>query len=142
MKRFFQPKYILLFFFLIAAFFLLRKEFEPKEDVLIAGDQSDALCPAHHIHLKLDTVQIFVRKEEPDSSYFAIQRKYFPMAHDTFFLLQWFQDDQHKNTTRAQVWYCPAEMLEKVRLPRTRTGLLDFAMDPMPSWAWSFCPQQ
>jgi hypothetical protein len=108
MKKLLQPKYIILFVFLIAAFFLLRKEFEGENDVLIAGDQSNALCPVHNIHLKLDTVEIHIRKEEPDSAYFAIQKKYFPMAQDTFYLLQWFQDDEHKNLTRAQVWYCPA----------------------------------
>ena len=108
MKKLLQPKYILLFVLLIAAFFLLRKAFEPHEDVLIAGDQSQALCPVHNIHLKLDTVIIVVRKDDPDSAYSAFQRKNFPMAQDTFYLLQWFQDDEHKNLTRAQIWYCPA----------------------------------
>jgi len=108
MKNILQPKYILLFVLLIAAFFLLRKAFEGHEDVLIAGDQSEALCPIHKIHLKLDTVIIAVRRDEPDSSYIAFQRKNFPMAQDTFYLLQWFQDDEHKNLSRAQIWYCPA----------------------------------
>ena len=108
MKTLLQPKYIILFIFLIAAFFLLRKAFEGEQDVLIAGDQSNSVCPVHNIHLKLDTVEIHIRKEEPDSAYFAIQKKYFPMAQDTFYLLQWFQDDEHKNLTRAQIWYCPA----------------------------------
>lgn len=108
MNKFLQPKYIILFVLLIAAFFLLRRAFEGDKDLLIAGDQKDAVCPVHNIHLKLDTVQIFVRKEETDSSYFAVQRKYFPMAQDTFYLLQWFQDDLHKNVTRAQIWFCPA----------------------------------
>jgi hypothetical protein len=108
MKKLLQPKYILIFVFLVAAFFILRKEFAGEKDVLIAGDQSGKVCPVHNIHLKLDTVEIHVRKEEPDSAFFSIQRKYFPMSQDTFYLLQWFQDDEHKNLTRAQVWYCPA----------------------------------
>jgi hypothetical protein len=108
MKSLFQPKYIVLFILVVAAFFLLRKAFEGQEDILIAGDQSKVRCPVHNVPLKLDTVIIAVRKEEPDSSYIAIQRKYFPMAQDTFYLLQWFQDDEHKNLTHAQIWYCPA----------------------------------
>lgn len=108
MKRLLQPKYVLLLLLLVAAFFLLRKAFEGHEEVLIAGDQSQAVCPLHNIHLKLDTVIIVVRKEEPDSAYLAFQRTNFPMAQDTFFLLQWFQDDEHKNLTHAQIWYCPA----------------------------------
>jgi hypothetical protein len=107
MKNLLQPKYILIFVFLVAAYFLLRKQFEGSHDVLIAGDQSNALCPVHNIKLKLDTVGIYIRKDEPDSAYFAIKKK-FPMAQDTFFLLQWFQDDEHKNLSRAQIWYCPA----------------------------------
>ncbi len=108
MRKFLQPKYIIFFILLVAAFFLLRKGFEPHEDVLIAGDQSEAICPLHKIHLKLDTVVIAVRKDDPDSSYIVFQKKNFPMAQDTFYLLQWFQDDEHKNLSRAQIWYCPA----------------------------------
>jgi hypothetical protein len=108
MKTLLQPKFILLFVFLVAAFFLLRREFEGEKDVLIAGDQSGKVCPVHNILLKLDTVEIHIRKEEPDSTYFAAEKKYFPMAQDTFYLLQWFQDDEHKNLTRAQIWYCQA----------------------------------
>jgi len=108
MKKLLQPKYILLFVVLVAAFFLLRKQFEGSHDVLIAGDQSNALCPVHGIKLKLDTVEVHIRKEEPDSAYFAIQKKNFPMAQDTFYLLQWFQDDEHKDLTHAQIWYCPS----------------------------------
>jgi len=108
MKSLLQPKYIILFLFLVAAFFLLRKQFEGTHDVLIAGDQSNTLCPVHGIKLKLDTVGIYIRKEEPDSAYFAIQKKYFPLAQDSFFLLEWFKDDEHKDLTRAQIWYCPA----------------------------------
>ncbi|MDP4219337.1 MAG: hypothetical protein Q8916_04880 [Bacteroidota bacterium] len=108
MKNLLQPKYILLFIFCVAAFFLLRKQFEGSHDVLIAGDQSNALCPVHHTKLRLDTVGIYIRKDEPDSAYFALQRRSFPLALDTFYLLEWFQDDEHKGLTRAQVWYCPA----------------------------------
>src|SRR5579872_572864 len=107
MKKLLQPKYILLFIFLVAAFFLLRKQFEGAHDVLIAGDQSNTVCPVHHIKLKMDTVGIYIRKEEPDSSYFANEKKYFPFAQDTFYLIEWFKDDEHKDITRAQIWYCP-----------------------------------
>ena len=108
MKTLLQPKYILIFIFLVAAFFLLRKQFESSEDVLRTGDQSNTTCPVHNIKLKLDVVPIAVRKEEPDSSYFAIQKKYFPRALDTLFLLQPLQGEQFQNTTKAEVWYCPA----------------------------------
>ncbi|MFI5263285.1 MAG: hypothetical protein ACHQM6_02080 [Candidatus Kapaibacterium sp.] len=108
MKKLLQPKFIILFLFLVAAFFLLRKQFEGAHDVLIAGEQSNARCPVHNIKLKMDTVGIYIRKEEPDSTYFAVQKKYFPLAQDTFYLLEWFKDDEHKDITRAQIWYCPA----------------------------------
>jgi hypothetical protein len=108
MKKLLQPKYIILFIFLIAAFFLLRKAFEGEQDVLIAGDQSNTVCPVHNIHLKLDTVEIHIRKEEPDSAYFVIQKKYFPFAQDTLYLLEWLHGDSFRDVTRSQVWYCPA----------------------------------
>jgi hypothetical protein len=108
MKKLLQPKYILIFAFLVAAFFLLRKEFEGEKDVLITGDQSGKVCPVHNIRLILDTVEIHIRKEEPDSAYFAIQKKYFPRAEDTLYLLEWLHGDSFKNVTRSQVWYCPA----------------------------------
>ena len=107
MKNILQPKYIIIFVLLVAGFFLIRKQLEGSHDVLIAGDQSNALCPVHKIKLKLDTVEIFVRKQEPDSSYSAFQRKNYPMAQDTFYLIEWFKDDEHKDVTRAQIWYCP-----------------------------------
>jgi hypothetical protein len=106
MKRFLQPKYILLFIFLVAAFFLLRKEFQPTEDILKAGDQSEKVCPVHHIHLKLDVVPIALRKVEPDSSYIILQKNNFPMALDTFFILEPLHGEQFEHTTKAEVWYC------------------------------------
>src|SRR3954470_23984461 len=108
MKRLLQPKYILIFIFLVAAFFLLRKEFTGSEDILKAGDQSDAVCPVHHIHLKLDVVPIAIRKIEPDSASLAEQKKNFPMALDTFFILDPLHGEQFQNTMKAEVWYCPA----------------------------------
>ena len=108
MKRFLQPKYILLFILLVAAFFLLRKQFEGGQDVLKAGDQSDAVCPVHHIRLKLDAVPIIMRKQEPDSSYFFTQKKYFPLALDTFFVLEPLHGEGFENIHKAEVWYCPA----------------------------------
>ncbi|MEP7233976.1 MAG: hypothetical protein ABI778_01650 [Ignavibacteriota bacterium] len=107
MKKILQPKYLIIFILAVAGFLLLRKQFEPHEAVLIAGDQSEKRCPVHDIKLRLDTVGIYVRKEEPDSAYIALRQKYFPLAQDTFYLLQWFLDDEHKNLTRAQIWYCP-----------------------------------
>jgi hypothetical protein len=107
-KKLLQPKFILLFILVIAAFFLLRKEFSASDDILKAGDQSDATCPVHHIHLKVDVVPIFVRKIEPDSSYFMIQKKYFPLALDTFFVLEALHGEQFGNTQKSEVWYCPA----------------------------------
>jgi hypothetical protein len=107
MKALLQPKYILLFIFLIASFFLLRKQFEGNEDILPAGDQSGKVCPVHHIKLKLDVVPIALRKDR-DSEFIALEQKYFPLAQDTFYLLQWFQDQEHQNTNKSEVWYCPA----------------------------------
>ncbi len=108
MKKLLQPKYILILVVLIAAFFLIKKQFEGDQNVLVAGDQSNKLCPVHGLKLKLDIVPIAVRKEEPDSATIAIRSKNFPFAQDTFYLLQWFQDQEHQNTTKAEVWYCPA----------------------------------
>lgn len=108
MKKILQPKYIIALILLAAAFFIVRNAMKTPADVLIAGDQSEKLCPVHNIKLKLDVVPIAVRKEEPDSAYIAIQKKNFPLAQDTFYLLQWFQDDEHKNIEKSQVWYCPA----------------------------------
>ena len=113
MKNILQPKFIILFIFLIAAFFLIRKEFKGKQDILIAGDQSNVICPVHGIRLKLDTVLIVVRKEEPDSASIAIQKKYFPFAQDTLFLLEWLHGDSFRDVTHAQLWYCPACRTEK-----------------------------
>jgi hypothetical protein len=62
----------------------------------------------HHIHLKLDIVPIVLRKEEPDSSYFAIQKNDFPLALDTLFLLEPLHGEQYEHTTKAEVWYCLA----------------------------------
>mgnify|MGYP001793471233 CR=1 FL=1 len=103
MKKLFQPKYIVILILLAASFFIIRNALKVPNDVLIAGDQSEKFCPVHNIKLKLGVVPIAIRKEEPDSAYFAIQRKNFPLAQDTFFLLQWFQDDEHKNMERSQV---------------------------------------
>ena len=108
MKKLLQPKYIIILILLAASFFIIRNALKVPDDVLIAGDQSEKLCPVHTIKLKLDIVPIAVRKEEPDSTYLAIQKKNFPLAQDTFYLLQWFQDDEHKNIEKSQVWYCPA----------------------------------
>src|SRR6202040_3453726 len=107
MKTLLQPKFILLFVFLVAAFFLLRREFEGEKDVLIAGDQSGKVCPVHNILLKLDTVEVHIRKEEPDSTYFAAEKKYFPMAQDTFFLLPLFPPSRsiRKSRTFRGMWW-------------------------------------
>ncbi len=92
---------------LFAGYFLLRKEFSGISDIAPAADHSQDVCPVHKILLKLDTVIIAVRKNDPDSVYLAAQKQYFPMAQDTFWLLQWYQDDEHKHLTRSEVWYCP-----------------------------------
>ena len=107
MKKLLQPKYIIIAALCVVAFFLVRNEFSSKSDVLAAGS-AGGFCPLHKDKLRLDTVKIVVRKEESDSSYLAIQKANFPMAQDTFFLLQWFQDDQFKGYTKSEVWYCPA----------------------------------
>lgn len=108
MKKLLQPKYIIILVLLAASFFIVRNALKTPADILIAGDQSEKLCPVHNIKLKLDVVPIAIHKEEPDSFYIADQKKYFPLAQDTFYLLQWFQDDEHKNIERSQVWYCPS----------------------------------
>lgn len=107
MKKLLQPKYLIIAGLCIVAFLLLRNEFSSKSDVLAAGS-SGGNCPIHKDKLKLDTVKIVVQKEERDSGYLALQKANFPMAQDTFFLLQWFQDDQFKGYTKSEVWYCPA----------------------------------
>src|ERR1041385_3675779 len=108
MKSLLQPKFILIFIFLIAAFFLLRKEFVSSDEILKAGDQSDKVCPVHHIHLKVDVVPIMLRTIEPDSSVIAIQKQNFPLALDTFFILEPLHGEQFEHVTKAEVWYCPA----------------------------------
>ena len=62
----------------------------------------------HHIHLKLDVVPIVMRKDEPDSSYFIARKKYFPLALDTFFILEPLHGEGFENIHKAEVWYCPA----------------------------------
>jgi hypothetical protein len=107
MKKLLQPKVLAILAFAIAVFFVAKNEFKGANDIAPATSQKDVLCPVHKIRLKLDTVMIALEKE-PDSVYAANRAKYFPMAQDTFYLLEWYKDDDHKNLKRSEVWYCPA----------------------------------
>jgi len=107
MKRFFTPKNILIFVVVAAAVFLIKNQLRSDPDVLTTGSKGGD-CPVHGTTLRLDTVPIVVRQLEPDSASAAYARANFPMANDSFYLLQWFADDEHKNLRRAEVWYCPS----------------------------------
>jgi hypothetical protein len=106
MKSLLQPKYILLLVVVVAAVFVLKNQLKSTPDVLTTGAKGGT-CPVHGLRLRLDTVPIVVRAVGPDSVTAAYARAHYPMANDSFFLLQWFQDDEHKNLKRAEVWYCP-----------------------------------
>ena len=106
MKALLTPKNILIFIVVAAAVFVIKNQLRSDPDVLVTGSKGGT-CPVHHERLRLDTVQIVVRQIEPDSAGAALAREQFPMANDTFYLLQWFQDDEHKNLKRAEVWFCP-----------------------------------
>lgn len=106
MKSFLQPKYILLVIVVVAAFFVIRNQLRSGSDILETGSRGGT-CSLHGVRLRLDTVAIVVRHTEPDSLAAAREHALYPMAQDTFYLLSWFKDDEYKNYTRAQVWYCP-----------------------------------
>lgn len=107
MKNFLQPKYLAVLAFLIAGFFVVRNEFKGANDIAPAAPHKQELCPIHSVHLRLDTVKIAIESTVSDSAFIANRNKYFPLAQDTFFLLEWYKDDEHKNMTKSQVWFCP-----------------------------------
>jgi hypothetical protein len=108
MKNILQPKYIAILVFVIAGFFIVRNEFKGANDIAPAAPQKQELCPVHNVHLLLDTVKIAIETDVYDSIFAANRVKYFPLAQDTFYLLEWYKDDEHKNMTRSEVWFCPA----------------------------------
>jgi hypothetical protein len=123
MKRFLTPKNVLIFVVALAAFFLIKNQLRSDPDVLATGSKGGE-CPVHGTRLRLDTVAIVVRQLEPDSSTAAYERANFPMANDSFYLLQWFADDEHKNLRRAEVWFCTECRKSKSELSTIFTLLL------------------
>lgn len=107
MKRFLTPRNILILVLVVAAFFVIRNQLRTTPEVLVTGSKGGE-CPVHDVRLRLDTVPIAVQPNEPDSLTAAHARTTFPHANDTFYILQWFKDDEHKNLSKAEVWYCPA----------------------------------
>ncbi len=107
MKKFLQLKYLAVLAFLIAGYFVVRNEFKGANDIAPAAEQKQELCPVHNVHLLLDTVKIALETGVADSAFIANRNKYFPLAQDTFYLLEWYKDDEHKNMTKSQVWFCP-----------------------------------
>jgi hypothetical protein len=105
MKSFFTARNLLILLVVAAAIFLIKSQLRSDPDVLITGSKGGT-CPVHGVRLRLDTVPIVVRQTEEDSATAAYARANFPMANDSFYLLQWFADDEHKNLRRAEVWYC------------------------------------
>ena len=123
MRRLFTPKNILIVVVIVAAVFLIKNQLRSDPDVLTTGSKGGD-CPVHGTRLRLDTVPIVVRQIEPDSSTAAYERVNFPMANDSFYLLQWFADDEHKNLRNAEVWFCPECRKSKTELSTIFTLLL------------------
>src|SRR6185503_18200076 len=106
MRSLLQPKYVLILIVVVAGFFVIKNQIGGTSDVLLTGSKGGT-CQVHGVRLRLDTVRIVVRKQDPDSLTAAEERTLYPNAQDSFYLLQWFADDEHKNLTRAEVWFCP-----------------------------------
>ncbi len=107
MKRFLTPRNILILVVVVVAFFVIKNQLRTTPEVLVTGSKGGE-CPVHGIRLRLDTVPIVVQLNEPDSLTAAQARATFPLSNDSFYILQWFKDDEHKNLSKAEVWYCSA----------------------------------
>ena len=107
MKRILTPRNILILVVIVVAFFVIKNQLRTTPEVLVTGSKGGE-CPVHGKSLRLDSVPIVVQQNEPDSLTAAYTRATFPLANDTFYILQWFKDDEHKNLSKSEVWYCPS----------------------------------
>ncbi|MEI8133742.1 MAG: hypothetical protein WCH46_01545 [bacterium] len=116
MKKYRQPKYILLAIFVIIAVILLRKEFSKEDEILKAGDQSEKMCPVHHIPLELGLSPILLQKIDTDSASLTFARQNFPFALDTFYIIEPLHGEQFEHVAKSEVWFCRECRMVKKKL--------------------------